>query len=96
MKLRNVFLASGTLVLAGSAFLANAKKPFSVVTKLFYTVSSACRHFTVVGNQFTTGSVTAVQASLRTQGTGARVTLWGGCTTTGGVTTLTNKVNFHP
>ena len=96
MKLRDIFLASGTLVLAGSAFLLNANKPFSVVTKLFYTVSTVCKHFTVVGNQFTTGNNFEVQASIITEFQQGTVQIWGACVTNGGVTRVSYPVHFHP
>ena len=95
MTLKPIFVTSSAVILALVAIMAKAKKPFTTVNKIFYTIGSTCKHFTNEGTHFTTGGA-GMQASFRTQRQGGSAIFWGACTTIGGITVVSHPVHFTP
>ena len=99
MNTKKILAGAGTSVLALAtifAVKANNHKP-TVITTVFYTVSSACKSFSVgTPGVFTTASA-GTQATIRTVGGSAtRKNLWGTCDDSGGPASVANPIHFNP
>jgi hypothetical protein len=78
MNASKIFIGTGALVLTAAAVFAGRASVKSSVSPIYIsTVGGACKQLTVVASTtFTTGSLTAVQATVKTSGGINKRKLW--------------------